>query len=246
MHNLIPHFISEQFRNNNFRGSFKAYTMFADISGFTKLTETLMKHKKDGAEILTDVINSIFNPIVRTVYDNGGMISSYAGDAFTAIFMIDPESENMDVDHGVMNSANYVNKYFQDNKTVDTMYGMFEMGVKVGLSYGKVDWGIIGRDSKYTYYFKGAAIDGCIKSEHNAAKDEIVLDDGIIGKLQINERHLTVKADGYYRLISQAMIPESKVTRSIAPRFTEKDLKQSEPVTPDSDLFLFQYQPLPV
>ena len=75
MHNLIPYYISEQFKNNILKGSFKAYTMFVDISGFTKLTEMIMKHEKDGAEVLTEVLNIIFNPLVKNIYENGGIIS---------------------------------------------------------------------------------------------------------------------------------------------------------------------------
>ncbi len=52
MNNLIPRYISDQFKQNNLKGSFEAFTMFVDISGFTKLTETLMQHGKEGAEVL--------------------------------------------------------------------------------------------------------------------------------------------------------------------------------------------------
>ena len=229
MNNLIPYYILEQYKINNFKGSFKAYTMFVDISGFTKLTETLMKHKKDGAEVLTEVLNIIFNPIVKSIYANGGIISTYAGDAFTAMFEIKPGSENTKVNHGIINSALYVNKHIKDNKVIETKYGKFSMRVKVGLSYGKVDWGIIGKGGKNTYYFKGEAIDGCTKSEHNAEKDEIVLDDKIIKQLAIDEEHLIVKDDGYYKLLPETIKLDSKKTKSVTFKYTKKDLQSFIP-----------------
>ncbi|MBN1137589.1 MAG: hypothetical protein JXM73_13460 [Anaerolineae bacterium] len=64
--------------------------MFVDISGFTSLTETLMQHRKDGAEVLSEALAAIFVPLVREVYARGGLIPLFAGDAFTALFPHDP------------------------------------------------------------------------------------------------------------------------------------------------------------
>ncbi|MCK4978915.1 MAG: AAA family ATPase, partial [Candidatus Delongbacteria bacterium] len=216
MNNLIPHFISEQYKKNKHKGLFKAYTMFVDISGFTQLTETLMKHEKDGAEVLTEALNNIFNPVVKNIFDNGGMISTFAGDAFTAIF----RGRNK----RVLESAIYVNKFFKDNKIIDTKYGKFEMGVKVGLSYGKVDWGILGKHGKHTYYFKGEAIDGCAESEHRANKSDIVLDNKIIEKLKIDNGKLVVKEDGYFKFKTKAVKPKPVKARSEQFKLTTKDL----------------------
>ena len=88
MKNLIPYFIKRQYENNKFKGKFSAASMFVDISGFTNLTETLMKHKKSGAEVLTDTLDKIFNPLVKNVYEHGGLITTFAGDAFTSLFPI--------------------------------------------------------------------------------------------------------------------------------------------------------------
>ncbi len=86
MKNLIPKFIIEQFEKKCFKGELQAFTMFIDISGFTSMTETLMKHGKIGAEILADILDNLFTPAIISVYENGGFITTFAGDAFTAIF----------------------------------------------------------------------------------------------------------------------------------------------------------------
>ncbi|MBC8383894.1 MAG: hypothetical protein H8E57_00075 [Candidatus Cloacimonetes bacterium] len=52
MKNLIPKFILEKYKENKFSGNFKATTIFIDISGFTAMTQGLMKNGKEGAEIL--------------------------------------------------------------------------------------------------------------------------------------------------------------------------------------------------
>ena len=82
--NLIPHLIQEQFQQGLRSGTFQAATLFVDISGFTPLTESLMQHHKDGAEVLSEALGAIFGPLVSQVYARGGLIPLFAGDAFTA------------------------------------------------------------------------------------------------------------------------------------------------------------------
>ena len=68
MRNLIPHFIQQKFKAGSEHGNFEAFTLFIDLSGFTSLTETLMKQGKEGAEQLSFHLNSIFEPLVNLVY----------------------------------------------------------------------------------------------------------------------------------------------------------------------------------
>ncbi len=91
MRNLIPHFIQEEYQQENYEGNFEALTMFVDVSGFTPMTQALMKEGHEGAEILAFILNDVFDRMVNAVYAHGGFISVFAGDAFTAIFPLNPE-----------------------------------------------------------------------------------------------------------------------------------------------------------
>ena len=86
MHNLVPHFILSQHAQGQTSGSFDAATLFVDISGFTTITETLMQHGTEGAETLANLMRSVFTPLIATVYEYGGFVVGFAGDAFTAVF----------------------------------------------------------------------------------------------------------------------------------------------------------------
>lgn len=176
--NLIPHFIHDQLERQNYEGRFQAATMFVDISGFTRLTETLMQYEKDGAEVLTGALNRIFNPVVAEIYAHGGFISTFAGDAFTALFPSDVGRDAIASYH-VSNTAFFIQDFIARHGLLETKYGAFEMGVKVGLSAGEVAWGILGRGERRTYFFRGPAIDACAQAEHHAAKGEIVVGDEI-------------------------------------------------------------------
>lgn len=118
MQNLIPYFIQQQFERNVFNGRFQAAALFADISGFTPLTETLMAHQKDGAEALTDALNHIFSPLVAAVYTHDGFITTFAGDAFTALFPLDADTQ--DAPGQAAETAVFIQNFFAREGVVST------------------------------------------------------------------------------------------------------------------------------
>jgi class 3 adenylate cyclase len=63
---------------------FRAALLFADISGFTPLTERMGKLGQEGVEKLTTHLNSYFGKLVGLVAKYGGDIVKYAGDAILA------------------------------------------------------------------------------------------------------------------------------------------------------------------
>lgn len=53
---------------------FSACVMFADISGFTPLTEKFASEGSEGVEKLTAVLNDYFDKFIKIVYEYGGDI----------------------------------------------------------------------------------------------------------------------------------------------------------------------------
>jgi class 3 adenylate cyclase len=45
-----------------------------------------MQSGKSGSEVLLKIINSFFKDIIDEIYSDGGFITTFAGDAFTAVF----------------------------------------------------------------------------------------------------------------------------------------------------------------
>ena len=88
---LVPKYILQRHRVGNTQGMMKAVTLFIDISGFTALTESLMANGRVGAEVLADTLQSIFTPLVETIYAHNGFIASFAGDALIALFPVSDE-----------------------------------------------------------------------------------------------------------------------------------------------------------
>jgi tetratricopeptide (TPR) repeat protein/class 3 adenylate cyclase len=165
---LIPTFIQNQYQNKAFQGSFLATSLFVDISGFTPLTEKLMQQGAEGAEILSQILDDIFQPMVARVYAQGGIIPHFAGDAFTAVFEGTPTGK-------VFSLATRFIRTFDKYPVFSTPFGDFVIQVRIGLSYGLVDWGIVGQNQK-SFYFKGSAIERATLAQKQAAPQEIIAD----------------------------------------------------------------------
>ena len=195
MKHLIPYFIQQQYLDDQTHGDFQSYTMFIDLSGFTPLTEVLMKRGIGGAEVLSIILNRIFEPMVRLVYSRGGFIPYFAGDAFTAIFPKHKKTQPWEI----ILTAQRLRDLFNKKEVWRTRYGEFKIDIKIGLSCGAVEWGIVGDDYK-SYYFRGEAIDNCAASEHLARQQDIIIDSPLLEELSGIKKHFEKLGDGFYRL----------------------------------------------
>ncbi len=167
MKNFYPFFIEEKFQQNIFKGKIKGTVLFADMSGFTNMTETLMKQGKVGAEILSQILNTIFEPVIESVYKNNGFISTFAGDAFIAIF---PE----EINSFPLKTAFEIQEILKEKGQYNFEDYVFDISMKIGLGYGSIKWGIPGKDELYSYFFRGKAIDRAVECEKTAKKKEII------------------------------------------------------------------------
>ena len=175
--NLIPDFIELNYKHAMLSGSMEAYVMFVDISGFTPLTEKLMKERSHGAEELSVILNDLFSPLVSMVYAGKGFIPYFAGDAFTAIFPAD--DKDPDTPFYLLKSAIGVRDFFTENFSQKQSSSL---SIKISLSCGKVEWGIIGRHIK-GYYFRGVPIDQSARCQSRASEKAIMVDAALAEKL---------------------------------------------------------------
>lgn len=174
MNPLVPAFILQQESEGRSKGTLTAAALFVDIPGFTALTEKLVQHGREGAEILAGTLRFYFDPLVKLVHEAGGFITSFAGDAFTALF---PHSIQRHAADYAVHVATGIQQFFAKHPEYSTRYGKFPFSFKIGLSWGEVEWGVVeASDKRAFYYFHGPAIDQCAKIEHHAQKGDILLD----------------------------------------------------------------------
>ncbi|MEZ4767289.1 MAG: tetratricopeptide repeat protein [Caldilineales bacterium] len=178
IHNLAPRFILEQHERGVFSGQLQAATLFVDISGFSAMTDALMAHGQHGAEVAADIMREVLDPALEAVFSYGGFVSNPAGDAVTAIFPVDAAGGEEGAARAALAAAVRIQTLRQSHPHHTSPYGSFEIGVKVGLATGEVQWGIVrsGDDRRAMYYFRGPAIDACAGAEHKARSGDTILD----------------------------------------------------------------------
>ena len=178
--------------------------MFVDLSGFTRLTETLMRKGAEGAEELSYVLNHIFQPTVALVYRQGGFIPYFAGDSFTAIFPNHPggpaNAEAVATATRVIEAAqSTLHRFVRAQEETDSLLAEHHIGIKIGLSEGEVEWGIVGNQRK-AYYFRGLPIEGCSQAQVRALSLEMVCDERFAAYLFPLGLTAQDLGDGYFRI----------------------------------------------
>ncbi len=64
----------------------KGAFLFLDVSGFTRISETLEGYGSYGTEILTFALNEVLGKMIGAVFRRGGVVVKFAGDAVFALF----------------------------------------------------------------------------------------------------------------------------------------------------------------
>ena len=95
---------------------FEAAVLFADISGFTDLSDKFQNFE-NAASKLSMVLNCYLGTMVQEILSRGGDIIKYAGDAFIAIFRSEDELIFQEAIHRAIDSALIIQKSCSNYKT---------------------------------------------------------------------------------------------------------------------------------
>ena len=69
----------------------QAAILFADISGFTLLTERMAEKGPTGVETLARILNEYFGQLIDIIHEYGGDVVKFAGDAVIAVWPVFPD-----------------------------------------------------------------------------------------------------------------------------------------------------------
>ena len=145
----------------------KTVSLFADISGFTKLSEKFSKKGRRGPEFLAFCLNRYMELLINIIGKNGGDIFKFAGDALLVIW---PASENNDLEE-------YSVRAFHCAKQIQKKLNNLDMGignrlcVKVGLGIGECSIFYVGGTFKRSeYLIVGSAMKQACSAECHATQ----------------------------------------------------------------------------
>src|SRR3954449_6342220 len=150
--------------------------VFADISGFTALSEKLAKLGQIGAEEMASAITTCFADLLSVAYDEGGGLIKFGGDALLILFDGD--------DHAVraVRAAHGMRKKLQTVGKLVTPGGRVNLRMSVGVHTGTFDFFLVGKSHK-ELIATGPGATRVVEMEGTAVAGEIVLSPATIEQL---------------------------------------------------------------
>lgn len=168
----LPWFTLKKLQEEQTVQEFYAVVLYLDIAGFTSLTASLMSHGVGGAEKLSDIINRLFTPVIDTIHCHHGFVNNFAGDALAAIFTC-TETNKEEVKLRAIHAALEIIRIISNIET--NIESSESVAVRLGLSYGRLQWGLLG-DQKKTWYLKGDAIEKSVLLQAEAKTNTVNID----------------------------------------------------------------------
>jgi adenylate cyclase len=155
--------------------------LFADISGFTRLTEMLALElgPRRGVEELTRYLNMVYDALITELHRFGGSVIGFSGDAITCWFGQDPGFEADPAELRAAACALAMQQGMAQFKDVATISGKtLTLTLKTAIAVGPVRRFVVGDpEIQVIDTLVGSSLDRLASAEHNAEKGEIILDE---------------------------------------------------------------------
>ncbi len=162
--------ISEEILKGNvdLNGSmYKATILFADIRGFTTLSESITPHET------ISFLNDYYNVIIDVIHQFGGIIDKFMGDGILVLFGV-PITSQDHADRAVAASFKIHEKLEQFNRE-RIENNLFTVNIGIGIHTGDVIAGNIGNSSKLEYTVIGDTVNVASRIESLTKKYETEL-----------------------------------------------------------------------
>jgi len=193
-----------------------ASLLSADISGFTRLTESLASQGREGAEIITVVVNACFEGLIAAAERFGGDVIKFGGDAVLVLFQ-GPDHQARALRSG---------QEMQASLRANSQARRYDLLMTVGINDGPFQAMVLGSRTR-DILICGPNTTETLRLEAAADKGEVVASRSLLAAIEQNEQ----QREGGVVVHSEAMLtaaprlPESLTEDQIA-RFVSAPLRQ--------------------
>ncbi len=179
----LPRFVVEEEVRSRWqpreRGRFREGTLlFADVSGFTAMSEKLSAQGREGAEELTSILNSYFTRMLGIASSYKGFQLKFGGDAMLILFSEDGHAARS------VRCACKMQEAMRSFKRLRTSQGVFQLKMSIGIHSGEfftIAAGAPGEQS--TCAFAGREVERTAEVESAAGAGEVVVSEQTLGQL---------------------------------------------------------------
>ncbi len=153
--------------------------LFADISGFTAVSERLTRIGREGAEEITAIVKGYFNVMLSILRDHEGQLIKFGGDAVLGLF-IEPDSATR-----AAQAALNMQAAMADFAEIKTSLGSFPLRMKVGLRKGQFFAAQLGAQQAMEYTLFGADVNATAATESAAIAGQVLLDQATLQAIAV-------------------------------------------------------------
>jgi len=147
--------------------------MFADISGFTALTESLRKSlgARQGAEELTKQLGKVYSALIAEIEKYGGSVIGFAGDSMLCWF-------------NEMHGNSSMRAAFSALSMQEAIKEFPELGLKVAIASGDAQRFVVGDEEiQKLDLLAGVTVARTAIGEHLASQGEVLIDEATVKSL---------------------------------------------------------------
>ncbi|MFN0154386.1 MAG: tetratricopeptide repeat protein, partial [Gaiella sp.] len=148
--------------------TFEGTLVFADVSGFTELTEKLAKRGREGAEEIAVVLDAAFAELITAAYAHHADLLKFGGDAVLLLF----RGENHA--HRAATAALGMQSALADMRRLSTSAGPVRLEMSIGMHAGTFHFFLVGRVHR-ELVVTGADASACVETESVASAGEVML-----------------------------------------------------------------------
>jgi predicted ATPase/class 3 adenylate cyclase len=201
--------------------------LFADLSGFTPLTEALAQElgSQRASEVLTGHLNRVFHAVIAELDRFGGDVIYFSGDAITCW---------LDADDGSRAAASgfaMLDAITREGGITTPGGSSFRLALKVAVAVGDARRFVVGDpEIQLIDVLAGGLIDRLADAEQLAEKDEVLLDPSALqslgGRVKLRESRPLPDGTGSVGVVERLLTPVSDSPRAPSRPLAEELVRQ--------------------
>ena len=183
--------------------------LFADISGFTAMSERLSRIGREGAEEITAIVNRYFEVMLSILNEHGGQLIEFGGDALLGLFLepAGPDERERSSVRCAVQAALGMQAAMGDFAQTRTSQGLFSLQMKVGIHRGPFFAARLGSAHSMEYGLFGSGVNATAATEALASTGQVVLDRATLDALDALCVAVPLQGDDRYLAIQHIDAP---------------------------------------
>ena len=153
--------------------------LFADISGFTAMSERFSSLGQEGAEEIITVVNRYFAAMIDVLHEHGGDLIEFGGDALLGL-LTEPDSATRAVQ-----AAFQMQVAMAELSETRTSQGLFPLEIKVGVHRGRFFAVRLGTTQRMIHTLLGRDVSEAAAIENAALSGQVLTDRATLDEIDV-------------------------------------------------------------